>query len=54
MQQIRFQGQFEGQLKDQLGGFKDVGSIDTNALQDQLKGQLSQNSIKNIIGGLGI
>ena len=50
-----FKGQFEGQLKDQLGGLKDVGSkIDTNALQDQLKGQLSQNSIKNIIGGLNI
>ena len=41
-----FTAQFEGQLKDQLGGLKDVGSkIDTNALQDQLKGQRSQNSI---------
>ena len=50
-----FKGQFEGQLKDQLGGLKDVGSkIDTNALQDQLKRQLSQNSIKNIIRGLNI
>ena len=50
-----FKGQFEGQLKDQLGGLKDVASkIETNALQDQLKGQLSQNSIKDIIGGLNI
>ena len=41
--------------KVDIAGLKDVGSkIDTNALQDQLKGQLSQNSIKNIIGGLNI
>ena len=50
-----FKGQFEGQIKDQLGGLKDVASkIDTNALQDQLKGQLSQSSIKDILGGLNI
>ena len=49
-----FAGKFESQIKDQLGGLGDLASdIDTNALQDQLKGQLSKNSIKDIIGGLG-
>ena len=49
-----FKGQFEGQIKDQLGGLKDVASkIDTNALQDQLKGQLDSSQIKNLFGGLG-
>ena len=50
-----FSGKFGSQIKDQLSGFKDLaGDIDTNALQDQLKGQLGKDSIKDIIGGLGI
>ena len=50
-----FSGKFGSQVKDQLSGFKDLaGDIDTNALQDQLKGQLGKDSIKDIIGGLGI
>ncbi len=50
-----FAGKFESQIGEQLGGITDIASkIDTNALQDQLKGQLSKDSIKNIIGGLNI
>ena len=60
-----FSGKLESQLKDKLpdlqagignateGLTDSLNKIDTNALQDQLKGQLSQDSIKNLFGGLG-
>ena len=48
---------FAGKLQSQVADLDIAGNldkIDTGALQDQLKGQLSQDSIKNILGGLNI
>tara|TARA_B100001996_G_scaffold118317_1_gene89545 strand:- start:16744 stop:17478 length:735 start_codon:yes stop_codon:yes gene_type:complete len=50
-----FAGKFESQIGGKLSAYTDLASkIDTNALKDQLKGQISNDSIKSIIGGLGI
>ena len=48
---------FAGKLQSQVADLDIAGNldkIDTGALQDQLKGQLNQDSIKNILGGLNI